>query len=493
MKHYDVIVIGGGVLGCFAARSLMRYNLRAAVLEQREDVCTGISRANTAIVYSGYDSKPNTMKSLLCVKANETFTDLCRDLGVKFSRCGSLMVCFGTRGAKVLQEKYEQGLENGVPGLQLLSGDEVLALEPNLNPAVYAGLLAPTTGTINPWELGIAAYENARQNGCDFFFNNKATCITRQETGFVIETGNDIFFAKGIINCAGLFADEIKEMLSAPSVRIIPERADYYILDNKLQGHIRHVIFHEPEEKGKGLTLVPTVDGNILVGPSEQPGGDKESFSTTPQGLAFLDKLCQEVVPKLQMEYVIRNFGSLRPNPYYVEKNEAGDYILLPKSVSSFIVSEDENLPKFISLIGIKTPGLTCSNELGQYVAGKMAAMLNMTTVNPNFDPIRTPSPHLASLSLEERCKLVEQNPAYGTIVCRCQGISEGEILNAIHRGATTVDGVKRRTGTGMGRCQGSFCTHRILELLAQELQRPIESITKDGRNSCVLRGGSHG
>jgi glycerol-3-phosphate dehydrogenase len=496
MKHYDVIVIGGGLLGCFAVRSLTRYQLKTALFEAREDVCTGVSRANTAIVYSGCDTKPGTLKTQMCVRAAQGFEESCKQLGVRYKQCGSLMVCFGPKGAETLQRKYRQGVENGVRGVTLLSREEVLALEPYLNPEVYLGLYAPDSGTVNPWELGLAAAENAVHNGAEIKLNTRVTEIEPSDNGYIVRVGKAEFFTRGIINCAGLYADEVMEMLHEPTVRIYPTAGDYYVLDTKAQsqmgfGHISHVIFHEPEEKGKGLTVVPTVDGNLLVGPTDVPSCGKTGFETTAAGLEQLNRLVAEVIPSLSMEHVIRSFGALRPNPYYVHKNpETGEYEPEHRSISNFTIIE--NKPAFLSLAGIKTPGLTCANELGLYCSDKMAEFLDRTALNTAFDPVRPAPVRLNELSAGKRARMIEENPAYGRIVCRCRQVSEGEIIDSIRKtpGAVTVDGVKRQTGAGTGRCQGGFCTQRVIELIAQELGCAPADVMKDGPGSYVYGGG---
>ncbi len=488
MTNCDVLIIGGGLLGCFAARELSRYELNTVLIEAREDVCTGISRANTAIVYSGYDTAPNTLKTEMCLRANRGFAALCGELGVRFVRCGSLMISLGQRGDAVLRKKYEQGLINGVEGLQLLSGEEVRALEPSLTENVTMGLLSPTTGTVNPWELGIAAYENAAANGADFRFGERVISIERLDGGYEAKTDKELYFARFIINCGGLFSDSIREMCASPLVRIFPKRGDYLVFDKSEGGILSRVIFHEPEQKGKGLTAVPTVDGNLLIGPSELPFEGEADFSTTEDGLESLLSLCDEVLPSLDKSRLIRCFGTLRPNPFYIEPSDDGSYTRDKKGISSFtILSDGEG--SFLSFIGIKTPGLTCSRELGKYAASAAAAYLSAEE-NPNFNPIRIPSPNLAHASAEERIAAAAKNPLYGRIVCRCAGISEGEIVDAIHRGATTLDAVKRRAGTGMGRCQGGFCSTRIMEILSRELGKPISEIMKDGPGSFLTGGG---
>ncbi len=490
MKNYDVIIIGGGLLGCFAARELGRYKLNTLLIEAREDVCTGISRANTAIVYSGYDTAPGTLKTEMCVKANLSFDSLCRELGVRFSRCGSLMISLGQRGDEVLRKKYEQGLTNGVEGLRLLSGSEVLELEPALTEKVSLGLLSSTTGTVNPWELGIAAYENAVKNGAEFRFNEKVLSITPADMGYIVETSRGQISTRSIINCAGLCSDSVRELCHTPLVRIFPKRGDYLIFDKSEGNILSRVIFHEPEQKGKGLTAVPTVDGNLLIGPSEIFLEGEPDFSTTEEGIGHLLQLCEEVLPTLDQSKLIRSFGTLRPNPFHVERQPDGTYLREKRGISSFTILSDD-AGAFLSFIGIKTPGLTCSRELGAYAAEAVARHLGAEE-NPDFDPIRPAPISLAHAGYEERQKAIASDPLYGRIVCRCAGISEGEVVDAIRRGATTLDAVKRRAGTGMGRCQGGFCSTRIMEIIARETGLAISEIMKDGPGSFMTGGGKN-
>jgi len=492
MDCYDVIVIGGGLLGCFAARGLARYRLRIVLLEAREDLCTGISRANTAIVYSGYDTKPGSYKSKICVDAALNFSVLCSELGVRYSQCGQLMVCSGQKGEDVLRKKLQQGQENGVRDIRLLTQKEVLVLEPHLSSNVRLGLFAPEAGTVIPWELGLAAAENAIHNGVEIRMNAKVTNIERISDGYRVYAGGTIFYTRGVINCAGLYADEILEMIQEPSIRIFPSSGDYFLLDTKASGHIRHVILHESEEKCKGLTLVPTVDGNILVGSSRIPSKEKEGFETSREGLDEIHRYITEIMPDLPMEHVIRSFGAIRPNPFYVRFDPgSGSYMPDQKRINDFIVNESEENPAFLSLIGVKTPGLTCSEALGRHVADRMAALLKAES-NPEFDPKRPAPLRLNDLPMKDRIRLIKENSSYGKIVCRCRKISEGEIVDSIHMapGAVTVDGVKRRTGSSSGRCQGSFCTQRIMEILARELYVSPDRISKDGPCSYVIGGG---
>lgn len=484
MRDFDCVVIGGGMLGCFTARELCRYQLSVALLERCSDVCTGISKANTAIVYSGYDTRPGTRKMQLCCRGNAGFAQLAQELEVPFDRCGSLMVCWGERGEAALRHKYRNGKENGVPGLRLISGEEAAELEPQLAPGIRLALLAPTTGTVNPYHLTIAAYENALANGCTALMNAEVRSIRRQDGGWLISTAEEQFRCRTVVNAAGLFADAIQAQIMPFSVRICPQRADYYLLDEQCRGLIRRIVFHQPEDGGKGLTLVPTHEGNLLLGPSEEPGsGDKEDFATSRSGLDWLDYWWPQVVPALPRRQVIRSFASLRP------------LLSFPGSVSGqvsgFELSPQFDPPDWVSFIGIKTPGMTCAAGLAQQAAEKICRFLGDPPRNSCFDPHRAAIPRLAALPMEQRQELIRRDPAFGRIVCQCRGVSEGEIIAAIRRGAATVNGVKRRVGATAGRCQGGFCLRRIVELIAREKGIPLTEVAWDEPGSEVLQGGS--
>lgn len=486
MKNYDVIIIGSGILGCFAARNLAKYDLRTAVLESENDVCTGISRGNTAIIYPGYDTKPGTLKTELCVKGCLDFENLCRELNVRYEKRGSIMVSFGPRGESVLRKKLHQGTENGVYNLSLLSKEDVLNLCPDITDNITMGLYCENTGTVLPWELGIAAFENAKENGVEFFFNQKVINICKEDSGYITETKDQSYFSRAIINCAGLYADEIREMLFEPQVRIVPSKGDYFVFDTGLSPRGDHIIFCEPEAKGKGLTLVPTVTGNLLAGPAEIPADNKIDRGTTEEGFDFLFKNLRSIFPTLDIGGIIRSFSTLRPNPYFISKDNNGEYIFSDRSISNFTVMRDD--PGFISFIGIKTPGLTCCNGLGKLAADAVAEHLNAPS-NSAFNPHRIAPLRTSTMPFDKRAALVESSPAYGSIVCRCRGITEGEIIAAVHRGASSADGVKRRTEATSGRCQGSFCTERIMEIIARELHIPVTEVTKDARGSEILEG----
>ena len=433
MKQYDAVVIGGGILGCFAARNLRRWKISTLLLEKEEDVCKGITRANSAICYAGYDNKPGSLKAEMTVRGNANMEQLCRELDVPFSRCGSLLVTYDETTLPQLERKYRNGVKSGVPNMKLLTGPEAEAMEPMLRPGVAGALYAPSTGTVNPWQLGIAAYENALQNGAEDRLNTEVRGIRITEQGYLLETAEETYRCKVVMNCAGLFADKVQELAFEPSVRLNLDGAEYLVFDSRAQKP-EMVIFHQAQRCGKGITAIPCVEGNLLISGVRKDLGIP--FATTPEGLRELHADAKALLPELDLGKVIRSFGAVRPNPCRDNGESIHDYSV-----------ENPN-PGFYSLIGVKTPGLTCANELGLHLAEKAAAYLNAEK-NPAFDPQRT--------GIREKDY---------EIICQCEGITKAEIQEAIRRGATTVDAVKRRVGSGMGRCQGSRCSWEIEKLL---------------------------
>lgn len=503
----DVIIIGAGLLGCFMARNLRKYNLTVQVIEKAPDVCTGISKANTGIIYPGYDMATGSLKARLTVKACREFPALCETLGVPFNPCGSLMVGFGPNGKKSIENKYEKGIANGVTGLELLDPGQCLALEPSLAPDVLIGLYSPDTCTVNPWDLCIAGYENAVANGASFIFDTEVTDIKRlQENGQQLfsvfikknmdlgKTPSDTIASDAssrghltcrcLINCAGMSSALVHEMLSTPSIRLNPTGADYFILEEDPAQMPGHVIFHEPEEKGKGLTIIPTVDHNTMVGPTERDNPDLIGTPTKADELSFLKEHCHKYLPAMPTEHIIHTFGSARPNPFEVIP-ENGTWVRSKKRLSDFNILEEDG---FFNLIGVKTPGLTCCNVLGEYIADKVVSHLGNVTENPDYNPHRTAPIRVHALSLEERSTYIQKDPAYGRIICSCRDISEAEIQSAIRRGAHTLDGVKRRCGVLMGQCQGSRCLKKVLEIMADEMGCSVNEIPKEARSAYILR-----
>ena len=435
MKYFDAVVIGGGILGCMTARNLRRWKISTLLLEKEADVCKGITRANSSILYAGYDNKPGSLKAELTVRGNANMATLCEELDVPFSRCGSLLVTYDPAAVSRLEKKLQSGLQSGVPGLRLLTGPEAEAMEPGLAKGVAAALYAPSTGTVNPWQLGIAAYENALHNGAEAKLNTEVTAISSQDGGFLVETGRESYFCKMVFNCAGLWADKVQELAFEPSVRLKLDAAEYLVFDTRTHKPER-IIFLQGSSCGKGITAIPCVEGNLMI--SGVRKSLKEPFATTGEGLEELHAATKELLPDVDLSLVIRSFGAVRPNP----RKENGE------NVNDFCI--ENPAPGFYSLIGIKTPGLTASQELGFLLAEKAAAYLGAEE-NRDFDPIRK--------GISEKDN---------EIICQCQKITKAEILEAIRRGATTVDAVKRRLGTGMGRCQGSRCSWRIAKILKE-------------------------
>jgi glycerol-3-phosphate dehydrogenase len=476
---YDAAVIGAGLLGCFTARNLARYGLKIGVFEKNLDLCAGMSRANTAIIYPGYDPAPGSLKARLSLAAIRDFDRLCEELGVRFRRAGSLMVSFGPRGDGIIRQKYDQGIRNGVEGLRIISGAETVALEPNIRPSVTSALYAPSTATVNPWELGIAAAENAAANGVQFYFSAKVTAIRANKRGFVLEAGGRVHTARAVVNCAGLHGDEVSGLLDRPWFTLELTGADYLVLDDSADGFVRHIILHEPEYKGRGANLVPTADGNLLLGPSKRPAGGQAGFETREEGVRFVMEASRFVFPDLPLESVIRGFASLRPSISL----ETGE------QVKDLTIRESETHPGFISLAGIKTPGLTCCNEIGKYVTEMLLDRLGNPGVNAGYTPGRAKPFRFSESTFREQQTRANRDPAYARIVCRCRQVTEGEIRNAIRRipGAVTADGVKRRTGALMGRCQGGFCLQRVVELLAEELGTPASEIFMNEAGSWMI------
>ena len=470
MEKVDVLVIGAGLLGCFTARNLARYEMDILVLEKEGDVSRGISKANTGIIYTGYDNRPGSRKSKLCIQANEAFDTLTRQLEVPFSRPGSLMISFGPRADDVIKRKYTDGIQAGVKGLKLLKGNDVKELEPGLADGITSALYSRSTGTVDPWELCIAAYENARDNGVSFRFNSEVRSIRNENGRFLVGTDHGLFSAAAVVNAAGLRSDVVREFIKKPLLRLYPTAADYIVLDTDEGKKLRHIIFHEGET-GKGLTLVPTVDGNILVGPTNrEPEEDTRShsgYSVSADGLEQLKNLCRAVAPSIDADRQIRAFGSLRPNPYRVHE-EAGRIVRENARIKDFSLLEEDG---FFSLIGIKTPGLTFSNELGRLAADRAAAFTGRTALRKNFDPCRRAIVRTRDLSAEERAAMIQRDPGYGEIICGCMEVSRSEIVQAVRRGARDFEAVKRRTGAGMGVCQGSRCRKKIWDILRDERQ----------------------
>lgn len=474
---YDVIVIGAGVTGCAVARELSRYQAEVLVLERDEDVCCGTSKANSAIVHAGYDAKPGSLMARMNVRGNQMMGDLCRDLDIPFDRVGSLLVCTHEENRAGLDDLLARGKANGVSDLRIIDGDEARAMEPNLTDAVVAALWAPTAGIICPFMLNIAMAENAAENGVDFHFNTRAEAFRRDEQSiWRIRTNNGEYRCRTVVNAAGVFADRLHNQVSARKIHITPRRGDYFLLDHTAEGYVRHVVFPQPTALGKGVLVAPTVHGNVIVGPTaiDLPDDDqgRDATATTQEGLDLVRQRAGENVRDLPLRQTITSFAGLRAH-------EDGH---------EFILGYVDDAPGFMDCAGIESPGLTSSPAIGEYVAGIIRDHMGLSP-KASWKATRKGILDPKKLSLQERNELIRRQPAYGQIVCRCESVTEGEILDAIHRplGARSLDGVKRRVRAGMGRCQGGFCSPRVMDILSHELGLPLEEITKSGGDSRIV------
>ncbi len=471
---YDIVIIGAGVSGCAAARELSRYQARICVVDKEEDVCCGTSKANSAIVHAGHDAEPGSLMARLNLEGNRMMEELSHELDFSFRRNGSLVLCMSEDEMPALQALYERGVKNGVEGLQILTGDEVRKMEPNVTEEAVGALYAPTGGIVCPFGLTIALAENAAVNGVEFRFNTEVETIRKSEDCFELETKNGTIKTRFVVNAAGVYADKFHNMVSGTKIHITPRRGDYCLLDKTAGNLVDKTIFTLPGKYGKGILVTPTIHGNLLLGPTANDIEDKEGTNTTQAELEEVITKAQRNVKNIPMKQVITSFAGLRAH-------EDGH---------DFIIKELEDCPGFIDCAGIESPGLTSAPAIGKFVAEILRDKAQLQE-KENFIAKRKGILDPKTLSKEERSELIRKNPAYGNIICRCETISEGEILDAIHRplGAHSLDGVKRRTRAGMGRCQAGFCSPRTMDILARELEIDMREITKSGGESKIVVG----
>lgn len=470
--NYDVAVVGAGVIGSLIARELCHYNIKVALVEKNNDMATGTSKANSAIVHAGFDAKPGTLKAKLNVEGTALMPELCKTLGVPFKPVGSLVVAFSDEEVETLGELLERGKANGVPGLEIYDAAKLREVEPFISENAKAALWAPTAGIVCPYELTIAAAENAVVNGADFIRNFEVKKIGFDGNEFTVSNGENEFKTKYIINAAGVYCDEIAALIGDTSIHTIPRKGEYMLCDKSV-GHLaKHTIFQCPSKMGKGVLVTPTVDGNLLIGPSALDIEDKEDFATTAAALSGILETAKKSVPSLTTREVITSFAGLRAHC----------------TRDDFIIEPSEKNSQFINVAGIESPGLSSAPAIAEYVRDIILKSASFEE-KADFNPVREEPVRFRHMTNEERKALIEKNPAYGQIICRCETITEGEILDAIHApaGARDVDGVKRRTRAGMGRCQGGFCGSKVVEILARELGVEINEITKFGGNSKIL------
>lgn len=472
---YQVIVIGGGVIGGALLRELTKYCLSVCLLEKSADVCMGQSRANSGIVHAGFDAKPGTLKAKFNVSGNRIMETLCKELGVKYENNGSLVVAFDEAQKKTLEELKARGEANGVEGLYIVDGERLRAMEKNISDFAVAALVAPTGGIVCPYELTIACIGNAMDNGAALYTNFEVVGAEKTQSGY------KVYSAKGecvegeiVVNCAGAGGGEVAKAFQDESIEIKGRKGEYILLDQECGDFASHTLFFTPTEKGKGILVSPTVDRNIILGPTAQ-ACDKDDNTTTQQGLAEVVQKANEMCKDVPLFHAITSFCGVRT---YTDKHD-------------FIIEESKTAENLIHVVGIESPGLTSAPAIAQYVVEELVGKKIALTKRKDFNGRRTADHFFHRLTDEEKNELIRKDPAYGNVVCRCEQITEGEIVRAVHANppATTVDAVKRRTRAGMGRCQGGFCMPSVAEILSRELGVPLEKVNKGDEGSYLVTG----
>lgn len=468
----DVVIVGGGVCGCSLLYELSRYKLSAVLVEKENDVSVGTTKANSAIVHAGYDPHPGTKMARYNVEGNALVKELCEKLDVPYQQIGSLVLAFDADQDALVRELFDRGTQNGVPGMKVLSAEEVREMEPNVSPEVTSALYAPSAGIVSPWELAIALAETAVKNGARVELNSEVTSIQPIDGGFRVTAGGKEIDTRFVVNAAGIWSDKINDMAAPHTFTVSANKGEYFLLDKSQGTLVNHVIFQCPSKVGKGVLVSPTVHGNLIVGPNAEDA-EKDDLGTTGDGLAFVRKMALRSVPDINFRDSIRNFAGLRANT----------------EIDDFLVGETDQ-KGFFNIAGIKSPGLTSAPA----IARDMVRMLGEAGLA--LDPKETfvDERHVVRfkhLSHEERAAAIAKNPLYGQIVCRCETITEGEIVDALHRPLPpcSIDGVKRRCGSGMGRCQGGFCGPRVQQIIARELGIPQEAVMMDRAGTAVITG----
>lgn len=468
---YDVLIVGCGVIGAATAFELSKYQLNVGILERENDVATGTTKANSAILHAGYDPAPGTLMARLNVRGSALARELCQKLEVPYRQCGSLVLAFAPEEVPTLEELLDRGRKNGVPGLQLLSGEEARALEPNLSRDVVAALYAPSAAICSPWEFCLALAETAVKNGAALHLETALTGLEREKDHWLVHTDRGDLKARFIVNAAGVEADAVHDLAAPHSFDIRPSRGEYFLLDKSEGGRVNHVVFQCPKKEGKGVLVAPTVHGNLIVGPNAEPAG-RHDLATTAAGLEFVRDTARKSVPSIDFSQSIRNFAGIRAHA-----RDREDFIL------------ELAAPGFVDLAGICSPGLSAAPAIGAYAAKLLAEGGLELNPKDHFVCARHRT-RFKSLTPEQRQALVAQNPAFGRVICRCETVTEGEILEAIHASPIpprSVDGVKRRVGAGLGRCQGGFCAPRVVDILARALNISPKDVMQEGSGTWLL------
>ena len=470
---YDVLVIGAGITGGCVLHELSKYQLNIAVIDKENDAAEGTTKANSAIIHAGYDPIPGSKMAFHNVRGNRMIKELCDRFHVHYKECGSLVIATDDDEAKIVQTLYDRGIKNGVPDLKILNAKETLALEPNLNPEIRCSLSAPTGGIINPWELCIALVENAVANGSDHYFGQEVVSIVPEKDFYTVSAKDGLVLrARYLVNAAGIYSDQIHAMAAPADFSIVPAKGEYYLLDKSQGDIVNRVVFQCPTKAGKGVLVAPTVHGNLIVGPDRTDGCGREDLSTEEKNLRDIRKTSEKTCKKIDFRQSIRNFAGLRAI------SEQDD----------FIIREIPGLPGFIELAGIQSPGLTSAPSVALEALELLKnAGLTLKAKSELIPP--RPVVRVKELPPEEQKVKIEENPLYGRVICRCETITEGEIVDALKSPIIppTVDAIKRRTNAGMGRCQGGFCSPRVLEIIAREKSINPPEVLKDKEGSYIL------
>ncbi len=472
---FDVVVVGGGVIGATVVRELAKYNIVCALVEKQSDVCMGQSKANSGIVHAGFDAPNGSLKAKFNVLGNRMMKDYCADLGVKYKNNGSLVVAYNDSEVETLKQLKLRGEKNGVRQLYVIDKEELRKLEPNISDNAVGALYAKTGGIVCPYELTISAIGNAMDNGVELFLDFEVEKIEKIGDCVKLYSANgETVTAKAVINCAGLNSGKIAKLFGDDSFEIGGRKGEYILLDRESGNFVSHTIFKTPTEKGKGILVTPTVDGNILLGPTAEVV-ENGLTTTSEEGLAFIQKTANEMTKNVPTYNTITSFAGVRA---FSNKHD-------------FIIEKSCTYENLINVAGIESPGLTSAPAIAKYVVEELVSKIFELKPNKNFNPYRKADYFFKNLSVDEKNELIKKDKRYGKIVCRCEEITEGEIVRAIHENpkATTVDGVKRRVRASMGRCQGGFCQPHVAEILARELGVSITEITKSGKNSKLLVG----
>ncbi len=474
---YDLAIIGAGVVGCALAYTLSSFDLSVVLIEKENDVAMGASRANTAIIHAGFDPTPESLMGQLSVEGMRRCYQLCEELDVEHRRTGSLVVAFEESQKSVLEILYRQGVENGCQGLELIDGRETRRREPKLSEEIQAALWAPEAGVINPWEFTLAMAEVAVRNGLTFLPNTEVTALEWKEDHYEIQVGSAPPVKAGfVVNAAGVNSDLIHQMVAAPAFEIVPTRGEYYLLDRTVGPLVQSIIFHSPTTRGKGVTISPTIHDNFIIGPNSEIIEDRSDTGVTRTGMDHIGEMAIQMLPSLDLRANIRNYAGVRAN------SRQGDF---------YIRMSAEH---FLDLAAIKSPGLTCAPSIARLAADLLEEaglpMRKKSLWKGGRRVIR-----FKEIPEEERQAFIKDNPLYGRVICRCESITEGEIVAAMKREIppVSIDGVKRRAGTGMGRCQGGFCGPRVLEILARETKRHPLTVDEDGTGSFILTAETKG